>query len=377
LSALRVRYRLRPAAGEDAGRRAAHLAREQTIEIAEGAADPEVERRAIGRVAEVAPDGAGRFAVTIDYPLAAIGGDLLQLLNVLWGNVSLQAGVRVESIEWPRELLERLPGPAFGVEGVRELCRAHGRPLTATALKPLGLSSRELARRAAECALGGIDLVKDDHGLGDQEWAPFRERVLTVADLVERANRSTGGACLYAPNLTGSADRIAERLETLAEAGVRAALVAPALVGLDALRALAETSGLVLLAHPAFAGSLAGGEHGLAPELLFGDLFRLAGADAVVFPNAGGRFPWSYDDCRAIERRLGAALGGKPGSFLMLGGGVDRARLAEWVPRYGPDTIWLVGGSLYARADLRAAAREMAEAVSRTPPGRAAGEAVA
>ena len=372
MSSLRIRYRLRLAAGDDPERRAAHLAREQTIEIAEGAAAPEVEARAIGRVGSVAPTGDGRFAVAIDYPLAAVGGDLLQLLNVLWGNVSLQSGVRVDGVEWPAELLGEFPGPAFGVAGLRELCRAHGRPLTATALKPLGLPVRELARRAAACALGGIDVVKDDHGLTDQEWAPFRERVLVVHDLVERANRASGGACVYAPNLTGPVDRLAERLETLAEAGVRAALVAPMLVGLDALRSLAASSGVALVAHPAFAGSLAGGEHGLAPELLFGDLFRLAGADAVVFPNAGGRFPWSYDDCRSIAHRLGAPLGGLRPSFLMLGGGVDRAKLAEWIPRYGEDTIWLVGGSLYARADLERAAREMAETVAVTPAGRQA-----
>jgi ribulose-bisphosphate carboxylase large chain len=369
---LRVRYRLRLAAGEDPERRAAHLAREQTIEIAEGAADPAVEARAIGRVAAVEPAPDGRFAVAIDYPLAVVGDDFAQLLNVLWGNVSLQAGVRVEAVEWPAEPIAGLAGPAFGVAGLRSLCRAHGRPLTATALKPLGLAPRELARLAAECARGGIDLIKDDHGLADQAWAPFRERVLAVHDLVERANRSCGGAALYAPNLTGPADRVGERLETLAEAGVRAALVAPALLGLDAVRALAASSGLALLAHPAFAGSLAGAEHGFAPELLFGDLFRLAGADAVVFPNAGGRFPWSYGDCRAIERRLAAPLAGARPAFLMLGGGVDRARLAEWIPRYGPDTIWLVGGSLYARADLRAAARELADAVAAIRAGAAA-----
>ncbi len=130
---------------------------------------------------------------------------------------------------------------------------------------------------------------------------------------------------------------------------------------------------MALVAHPAFAGSLAGREHGLAPALLFGDLFRLCGADAVVFPNAGGRFPWTYEECRGIEARLGAPLGRLRPAFLMLGGGVDRARLEAWIPRYGPDVVWLIGGSLYARPDLEAAAREMAETVRRTPPGERAG----
>ena len=55
----------------------------------------------------------------------------------------------------------------------------------------------------------------------------------------------------------------------------------------------------------------------------------------------------------------------------MLGGGVDAAKLGEWIPRYGVDTIWLIGGSLYAQPDLRAAAREMAEIAARTKPSEA------
>lgn len=368
MSRLRVRYRLRGAAG-DPERRARELAREQTVEIPQGVVAEEVEARSIGRVESVGAAAESGFDAVVSYPVETTGRELPQLLNVLLGNASLFAGVRVEAVEWPSELLAAFAGPAHGVAGLRRLCGAEGRPLAATALKPVGLTARELGRLAADCALGGIDLVKDDHGLADQTWAPFRERVLTVQGLVERANRASGGSTLYAPNLTGPTDRLAERLEDLAAAGVRAALVAPVILGLDTVRALAGSSGVALVAHPALAGALTGAGHGFAPELLFGDLFRLAGADAVVFPNAEGRFPFAYDDCRAIGRRLQRPLGGLAPAFLALGGGIDAARLAAWIPRYGPDTIWLVGGSLYARADLRAAAAEMAELVRRVPAG--------
>jgi ribulose-bisphosphate carboxylase large chain len=365
---MRVRYRLRLGAGEEPAARAAHLAREQTVEIPEGVAAREVEARSIGRVESVVDRADGRFEATIAYPVESTGRELPQLLNVLWGNVSLQSGVRVEAIDWPAELVAAFRGPAFGVDGVRALCRAHGRPLTATALKPLGLAPRELGRLAAACALGGIDLIKDDHSLADQAWAPFEERVRVVHELVESANRASGGATLYLPNLTGPVDRLAERVDTLAALGVRAAMVAPLIVGLDQLRALAESSGLALLAHPALAGSLVGAGHGLSPGLLFGDLFRLAGADAVVFPNTGGRFPHSYEDCLAIEARLAAPIGAWRRSFLVLGGGVDLAKLETWIPRYSVDTIWLVGGNLFAQRDLRAASAELAQAVRDVAP---------
>jgi len=370
VSPLRVHYLLRLEPGETPERRALDLAREQSVEIVEGAAPAAAEARSVGRVAALAPAADGRFRATIDFPEALVGGELPQLVNVLWGNVSLQRGVRLDRIEWPPALLARFGGPTHGVAGLRALCGISARrPLAATALKPVGLSAAELARRAAECARGGIDLVKDDHGVADQAWAPFRERVLRVAEAVGEANAATGGATLYAPNLTGPADRMEERLAVLAEAGVRAALVAPLLVGLDTVRALAARSGLLLVAHPTFALSPAAGDGGLAPEVLFGDLFRLAGADVVVFPNAGGRFPFTYGECRAIETRLGAAMGRLAPAALMLGGGVDRARLEEWIPRYGPDLVWLVGGSLYARDDVETAARELAACVRRVAPG--------
>jgi ribulose-bisphosphate carboxylase large chain len=369
---LRARYRLTLSRGEDAQLRARLLAREQTVEIPEGVVPAAVEERALGRVESVEPLGGGRHLATVAFPVAAAGRELTQLVNVLWGNVSLWSGVRLEAVEWPAELLAPRAGPALGAAGLRRLAGAEpGRPLLATALKPLGLAARELARLAAEGALGGVDLVKDDHGLADQEWAPFRERVLACQEHVARANRATGGSTVYAPNLTGPVDRLGERLETLAEAGCRAALVAPMLLGLDAVRALSESSGLALLAHPSFAGSLAGGERGLAPELLFGDLFRLAGSDAVIFPNAAGRFPYTVEDCLALEARLSAPMGALRPAALMLGGGIDAARLETWIPRYGPDTIYLIGGSVYARGSVREAVRELAGVVRRVAPREA------
>ena len=363
---LRVHYELALGAGESARRKAEAIAREQTVEISAGVAAPEVERRTIGVVVGTEKLAARRARATIDYPWRELVSDLPQLLNLLYGNISLQRGIRIRAIDWPAGLLARFPGPRFGVDGLRELIGVSGRPLLATVIKPVGLGVRELALLAAECALGGLDLVKDDHSLADQGSAPFRERVLAVAEHIARANRKTGKGCLYVPNLTGPVDRLGERLEDLRDAGIRAAMVAPMILGLDTVRALAESAGVALVGHPALAGSLVSPRQGLAPELLFGELFRLAGCDAVIYPNAGGRFPFMLSACAAIQRRLAAPLGGWRSSFAMVGGGIDATRIARWLPEYSIDTIFIVGGSLLARPDLRAAASELAGLVART-----------
>ena len=182
----------------------------------------------------------------------------------------------------------RFGGPRFGVAGIRALTGVHGRPLTCSALKPQGLAPLQLAAIARTLARAGIDVVKDDHGLADQDAAPFRERVRAVQRAIDEANRETGQRCVYAPSLTGHFGQLRERTAIARDAGVRMILVAPMVSGVGSLAALAREAGVPILAHPALAGAAR-----IAPPLMLGKLFRLFGADATIFPNAGGRFTYS------------------------------------------------------------------------------------
>ena len=77
-----------------------------------------------------------------------------------------------------------------------------------TALKPMGLSVEELARQTYEFAKGGIDIIKDDHGLANQRWAPFEQRVEACCEAVRRANEETGRRSIYAPTVCGPVEKI-------------------------------------------------------------------------------------------------------------------------------------------------------------------------
>ena len=105
-------------------------------------------------------------------------------------------------------MLRSFRGPRFGRDGLRERLGVPTRPLLCTALKPLGLSPEGLAELAYRFALGGIDIIKDDHGLADQNFARFRDRVQRCAEAVARANRETGGRSIYVPNVTAPFDEI-------------------------------------------------------------------------------------------------------------------------------------------------------------------------
>src|SRR5579862_7768494 len=168
---LQVTYAL-SSGDEDAEAMARDIALEQTVELPAGALSPEISERMVGRVESLAPIDDAHWKAVLSYDPATVGEDLPQLLNLLFGNISLKEGIRLLEVDWPDSMLARFTGPAFGIPGLRALCGVtEARPLLCAALKPMGLSARELAALCEQLALGGIDIIKDDHGLVNQPSA--------------------------------------------------------------------------------------------------------------------------------------------------------------------------------------------------------------
>jgi ribulose-bisphosphate carboxylase large chain len=365
---IRAAYELRSRDRASALAQARRLAVEQTVEVPESTI-PLPSRRLVGRIESVRASGPSLWRVTYSYSATIVGRSILQLFNLLFGNVSLFRGVRLVDLELPQALLAHFPGPRFGIPGLRKLCGAERRPLLCAAAKPVGLSATQLAERCRAFALGGADLVKDDHGLADQPAAPFRERVARCLDTVAEANAKTGGRTIYCPNLWRAGADGLEDLDYVHSLGCRGVLVSPLLLGPDFVRCLAARHDLVVLSHPSFSGSLLNRRHGMAPEILYGTLFRLIGSDGVIFPGAGGRFPISRTTCRSIHHRLRQPLGELLPAFPVVGGGVEAQRVPYWIRHYGPDTMFLIGSSLYAAPDLQEATARLMDAIRRCCDG--------
>ena len=277
------------------------------------------------------------------------GGELTQLLNVLYGNISLKQGFRLERLKDCFPFWSRFRGPRFGRAGLRALLGVPRRPLLSTAIKPMGLPPEQLAQLAGRFAAGGIDLVKDDHGLCNQPFAAFSERAERCAEAVRKGSAQTGRPALYAPNVTAPADELRKRADFAKQIGAGALLVCPGLTGFDAMRTLADddTLQLPILAHPAFLGSfVTSPDNGISHYALFGQIMRLAGADAVIFPHAGGRFGFSPQDCREVADGTQAPLGDLRSIFPAPGGGMSLQRIPELLQFYGNEVIFLMGGDL-------------------------------
>ena len=358
-------YELALRRGEDlraARQRALWIAYEQTVELPPGVSPPAIERELVARIETLVVESPRRARLQLAFSPRLVDAPS-QLLNVLFGNISMQAGIRLVGLEWPSALLDRLAGPRLGVVGLRALCGADRRALSCVALKPVGLDARQLARRAFLLAQGGIDLLKDDQGIADQPMARFTERVRRCQDAVDRAN-SAGRSAVYLPHVTGAGERFAERLAAARAAGCRGVMVSPMLAGLDAVAA-ARDGGFAVLAHPSLSGALLGRRHGIAARLLWGDIFRAAGADGVIYPNAGGRFPIALSECLAVAEHLRGKLGRLAPAMPVIGGGVDLDRVPEWLRRYGRDLVVLIGGGLYREPALGDAAARLRDALER------------
>ena len=334
---------------------------EQTIEFP----DDDIQREIVGRVESIDVVDAGLVRADVSYAVETTGFELPQLLNVLWGNSALLPGIRLVDFELPPELLEHFAGPSFGIDGLRKLFDAPKRPLLATALKPMGLSSARLAATAYDLAIGGIDMIKDDHSLANQPFAPYRERVERCAEAVAAANDKTGLNAVYMPSVNAPYDMIDDRVETAIKAGAGALLVLPGITSFDQMRYLATRVDVPIMGHPAFLGSYsASPTGGVAHGKLYGTLMRLVGADLSVYPNYGGRFSFSRAECSDIARSLTEPLGELKPAFPSPGGGMTLSRVGEIVEFYGNDVALLIGGDLHRGEDLAKTAAQFRAAVS-------------
>jgi ribulose-bisphosphate carboxylase large chain len=339
---------------------------EQTVEFPEDLTPAGVVKdHIVGRMEDFRKADQKHFQTDISFAVETAGSELTQLLNVIFGNISLKPGIKVEQADLPTKILDLLTGPRFGQNGLREIVRVSKRPLICTALKPMGLNTAELAEQAYHFALGGIDIVKDDHGLTDQPFCPFEDRAARCAEAVKKANQETGKHAVYMPNITASADQTLKRARFAKQNGAGALLIAPGLTGIDAMRILVqeEKIGLPLISHPAFWGSFVTSPHsGLSHYFLYGQLMRLAGADAVIYPHEGGRFSFSNKECLDIVHGCNDKLGRLKKIFPMPGGGMTKDRLNEMLKMYGSDFILLIGGELHRHGgDLTENSRRFVE----------------
>lgn len=114
-----ITYRIQTAANESIHSKIEAICLEQTVELPRSVISDDIYDRIVAKPVEVTQESASVWSVTARYPLANVGDEITQFLNVLFGNVSLVPGVRVIDVSWSDIPSSILPGPAHGIDGIR------------------------------------------------------------------------------------------------------------------------------------------------------------------------------------------------------------------------------------------------------------------
>ncbi|GGE04351.1 2,3-diketo-5-methylthiopentyl-1-phosphate enolase [Marinithermofilum abyssi] len=341
----------------------------------------------LGQVVDVkelppAADGTPRGEITVGYPVINVLPDIPALLTTVFGKLSMDGSIKLVDVDLPEAFEAQLPGPRFGVEGVRERLGVEGRPLLMSIFKQcIGMSLEELKEAYQAQIDGGVDLVKDDEIFFADEQAPAVERVKTFAALNREREEQTGVKTLYAVNLTGPVDQLVDRARRLVEAGASCLLLNVLPYGFDILHRLAahpEIS-VPIMAHPAFAGAVySSPNHGLSAPLLLGKLMRWAGADMVLYPSPYGSVAMPREEALGVAEHLRSEQPHHRRALPGPAAGIHPGLVPVLYRDFGTDVLVNAGGGIHGHPQgSTAGGKAFIAAIDAVTEGRSLEEAAA
>jgi ribulose-bisphosphate carboxylase large chain len=326
-------------------------------------------QRLDGAVESIREAGEG-YVTTIRYPAELFEpGNVPQYLSVVAGNLfglSRLRAVRLLDIELPASLVP-FKGPKFGIEGVRRLLGTKNRPHVGTIIKPkVGLTPEDTASVAYQAALGGVDFIKDDETLTNQDFCTIEARVPAVMERLDDARSETGRQVLYAVNISDRADRIVERAEHAIELGANTIMIDVITCGFTALQALGEEPGIKVPIHvhrTMHAAMTRNPEHGIAMRPI-ARLVRMLGGDQLHIGTVSGKMGHNPDEIRGDIEVLKMGSFGMKATFPVASGGLHPGKVANELGGLGTDIILQAGGGIHGHPDGTAAgAKAMRQAV--------------
>ncbi|MEK5644016.1 2,3-diketo-5-methylthiopentyl-1-phosphate enolase [Paenibacillus rhizosphaerae] len=301
------------------------------------------------------PEGAApgeRYAdVTIAYPDINFSRDIPALLVTVFGKISMDGKIKLNRLGFSDHFVQGFPGPKFGIAGIRDILGVHDRPLLMSIFKSvIGLNADELREQFLRQALAGVDLIKDDEILFENELTPIEKRVEVCLKAAEAAQKETGKKLLYAANLTGPTSSLKSQAKKAIGAGANALLFNVLSYGYDVLHELSSDPeiNVPIAAHPALAGAFYPSPHyGISASVLLGQLMRLAGADLVLFPSPYGSVTMPKAENMAIRDELISRELPMKASMPVPSAGIHPGLVPLILRDFGTDVVVNAGGGIH------------------------------
>ncbi|WP_096154946.1 MULTISPECIES: 2,3-diketo-5-methylthiopentyl-1-phosphate enolase [Bacillus] len=292
--------------------------------------------------------------VKIEYPAANFSPDLPAILTTVFGKLSLDGEIKLLDLEFSKGLKKYFPGPKFGADGLREITGVYNRPFIMSIFKGvLGKDLTFVANQLREQALGGVDFIKDDEILFENELTPFVKRISVGKEVVQQVFEETGHRARYAVNLTGRTFELKEKAKRAAEDGADILLFNVFSYGLDVLQSLAEDKeiGIPIMAHPAVSGAVTPSEfYGISNSLLLGKLLRYAGADFSLFPSPYGSVALKREEALGIYESLTNSDMWKK-TIPVPSAGIHPGLVPVLMQDFGIDCVINAGGGVHGHPD--------------------------
>lgn len=224
--------------------------------------------------------------VKIAYPLDHFDHhNLLQLLASIRGNIyGIKEIKELKILDWsiPEKYQKGFAGPLYGIKGIRKQLGTlkSKRPHVGTIIKPkVGLTPSEFANASFEALSNGLDLVKDDENLVNQEFCLWEERATKTIKKIE----SIGEPKIYVPNITDFIPEMMKRIDFLDEIGWKMAMIDVYMLGIPATKYVVDElhkRGFLVHAHRAGHGAETRGSRGVGFNFWL-KIFRLLGVDQI------------------------------------------------------------------------------------------------
>jgi 2,3-diketo-5-methylthiopentyl-1-phosphate enolase len=304
------------------------------------------------------PQTRTKGLIEIAYPSANFSPELPAILTTTFGKLSLDGEIKLIDLTFSEELIKEFPGPKFGIEGIRHITNVEDRPYVMSIFKGiLGKDIEFFAQQLEQQALGGVDFVKDDEILFDNNLTPFEQRITKGREVLESVYEQTGHRTRYAVNLTGRTYDLKDKAKRAVELGADMLLFNVFAYGLDVLQSLAEDKEIQLpiMAHPAVSGAFTPSEfYGIANPLLLGKLLRYAGADFSLFPSPYGSVALAKSEVLGIANALTKTdLVNK--TLPVPSAGIHPGMVPNLIADFGIESVINAGGGIHGHPEGSAA----------------------
>ena len=346
---------------------------------------PAVRRRFIGKVLQVVeipqyevsrPDKKTRepfmgnpitpYLITVGYPSDLFNHDNFSLaLTSIYGNISMLGPLRLVSVRFGKQFMDKFQGPTFGLEGIYKKLNIPiapdpaTRPVTINMIKPKTGYTKEVGQRLFwEAAIGGVDIIKDDEMISDapQMGNALLDRVPMYMEMRDKKMEETGEETIYTVNISDRADKMLDLYDKVVSMGGNGVMINYINCGWSCVKPLTDKGKLVCLGHTDGAGAYyVSPLSGISSDLVMGIFPRMLGVDIPLVPAPYGKAPYLVDRylslVRAIIMPLGYGDNQLKGCLPFPSGGIQTQHVPQLVKDLGPNIGVGTGGGIHAHKD--------------------------